>query len=198
MLYHLRGEIAHIEPHLVVVDVGGVGYGCHTSLQTLSSLTVGEVHTLYVQEIANKDNVIEIYGFLSQGELSSFRMLITVTSLGPKKALAVLSSMTPERLAMAILTGDEVSLSQVPGISKKLSSRIVLELQDKLGKVSGKGEVGMSAALQPGSPLQEALAALQVLGFPATQAAAALEGLDGQGHSTETLIRLALKSLGKQ
>ena len=133
MFYYLNGTVAHVEPYLAVIDCGGVGYACRTTGTTISQLKVGKVGKLYTYLNVGED-VFDLYGFATQGELDSFKQLIGVSGVGPKAALAILSSCTPQNLAMAIITGDEKTLTVAPGIGKKIAQRIILELKDKVTK----------------------------------------------------------------
>ena len=138
MFYYLDGTVAEILPYLAVMDCGGVGYACKTTNNTLSSLKKGQKKRLYTY-LNVAENVFELYGFASQSELNSFKLLIGVSGVGPKAALAILSAGTPETLAMAIVTGDEKALTAAPGVGKKIAQRIILELKDKMAKETAGG-----------------------------------------------------------
>ena len=149
MFYYVSGTVAELLPYLAVIDCGGVGYACKTTNQTLSQLKKGKPGKLYTYLNVGED-VFDLYGFATQRELNSFRQLISVSGVGPKAALAILSVGTPESLAMAIVTGDERALTVAPGVGKKIAQRIILELKDKVAKEAaggldfsgGKGEIG--------------------------------------------------------
>ena len=132
MFYYVNGVVAEAGPNLAVIDCGGVGYACATTNYTLSQLKKGERAKLYTH-LHVREDIFELYGFSSQAELNSFRMLIGVSGVGPKAALSVLSATTPQNLALSIVTGDEKALTAAPGIGKKIAQRIILELKDKLG-----------------------------------------------------------------
>ena len=132
MFYYVNGTVAETGPNLAVIDCGGVGYACATTNYTLSQLKKGERAKLYTY-LHVREEIFELYGFSSQAELNSFKMLIGVSGVGPKAALAVLSSTSPQNLALSIVTGDEKALTAAPGIGKKIAQRIILELKDKLG-----------------------------------------------------------------
>ena len=167
MFYYLDGTVAEIAPYLAVIDCGGVGYACKTTNYTLSRLKKGQRGKLYTY-LNVGDGIFELYGFATQNELSSFKLLIGVSGVGPKAALAILSTSSPEALAMAIVTGDEKALTAAPGIGKKIAQRIILELKDKMTKesaatgldFSGSGAVmqnpftskATEAAAGPGGP----------------------------------------------
>ncbi len=199
MFYYLRGEITHIEAQFCVVDVSGAGYACHTSANSLSRMKTGETHTLYTH-VHIREDLFDIYGFHTPDELACFRMLIGISGVGPKAALSILSASTPERLALAILTGDEKALTAASGVGKKLASRIVLELKDKMSKTESLAAVSQVVAPAEGgaaNPLQDALSALAVLGYSPSQAALALSDFDTTGLPLEDIIRQALKRLSK-
>ncbi|MCI9121453.1 MAG: Holliday junction branch migration protein RuvA [Oscillibacter sp.] len=200
MFYYLDGTVAEILPHLAVIDCGGVGYACKTTDNTLAALKKGAQKKLYTF-LHVAENLFELYGFATQRELRSFRLLLGVSGVGPKAALAILSSGTPESLAMAIVTGDEKSLTAAPGVGKKIAQRIILELKDKMAKETG-GELDFSKGKGSASPTpftskaSEAAQALAVLGYTSQETSAALKGLDPE-LSLEELIRQALKRMAK-
>ena len=130
MFYYVNGTVAEIETGLAVIDCSGVGYACATTNYTLSQLKKGERAKLYTY-LNVREDAMEMFGFASQSELRSFKMLIGVSGVGPKAALSILSSTTPQQLSMAVVMGDEKALTAAPGIGKKIAQRIILELKDK-------------------------------------------------------------------
>ena len=198
MFYYLDGTVAHVEPYLAVVDCGGVGYACKTTNTTLAQLQKGQRGRLYTY-LNDGEGVFDLYGFASQTELGSFKQLLSVSGVGPKAALAILSSVTPEGLAMAVITGDEKSLTAAPGIGKKIAQRILLELKDKIAKEQSSGTfVPQAAAVSgAGSKSVEAAQALAVLGYTQSDIAAALKGLDAEALPLEELVRQALRRMVK-
>ena len=200
MFYYLDGIVAELLPYLAVLDCGGVGYACKTTNTTLSRLKKGQTGRLYTY-LNVGDGIFELYGFSSLNELNSFKQLLGVSGVGPKAALAILSSSTPENLAMAIITGDEKALTAAPGIGKKIAQRIILELKDKLSKGSGgldfSGASGGSSVPVVSSKAAEAAAALAVLGYSGQEAAMALKGIDTENLSLEEIIRQSLKKMVK-
>lgn len=195
MYYYVNGTVAEIGPNLAVIDCGGVGYACATTNYTLAQLKRGEQAKLYTY-LHVREEIFDLYGFSTQTELSSFKMLLGVSGVGPKAALAILSSGTPNQLALSIVTGDEKSLTGVPGIGKKIAQRIILELKDKLAKE----QTGFDARMGPLSPIpaggktQEAASALAVLGYSSQEISAALKGVDA-ALPVEEMIRIALKKM---
>ena len=200
MFYYVSGPVADIEPGLAVIDCGGVGYACATTNYTLSQLKKGTPAKLYTY-LNVREDAMELFGFADQSELRSFKLLISVSGVGPRAALAILSAVTPQQLALAVVTGDEKALTAANGIGKKIAQRVILELKDKLAAeeavVSGKGSVPMAAVGLPHSKKSEATAALAVLGYGSAEIAAALKGIDMDALSLEDIIRQALKKMMK-
>ena len=199
MFYYVSGTVAHVAPYLAVIDCGGVGYACRTTHNTLSALTVGKPGKLYTY-LNVREDAVELYGFASQEELGCFQMLIGVSGVGPKAALSILSSTSPDRLALAIITGDEKALTAAPGIGKKIAQRIILELKDKLAKgqtVTSGGAAMPAVTIIPENKLSEASAALAVLGYSQSEINVALKGIDLDSQSLEQIIRLALRNMMK-
>ena len=201
MFYYVQGTVAHIAPYLAVIDCGGVGYACRTTNYTLGSLTKGAKAKLYTY-LHVREEIFELYGFATEGELNCFQMLIGVSGVGPKAALAILSSNTPENLAMAIVSENEKALTSAPGIGKKIAQRIILELKDKLAKGQmpmGGGEsfVGGITVI-PEDKTSEASAALAVLGYSQAEITTALKGIDLSALTLQEIIRQALKKMVKQ
>ena len=201
MFYYLDGTVAEILPGLAVIDCGGVGYACMTTNNTLAHLKKGQKGKLYTF-LNVAENAFGLYGFGSQSELNSFKMLIGVSGVGPKAALAILSACTPETLAMAVVTGDEKALTAAQGVGKKIAQRIILELKDKLAKepaagldfTGGKGAV---AAPLFSNKASEAAAALAVLGYSSQEVAVAMKGVDVENLPLEEIVRQSLKKMVK-
>ena len=197
MFYFIRGTVAHTAPGLVVIDANGVGYALNTSYLSASSVKTGDTATFYTYLYVRED-IFDLYGFATQEELTCFKQLIAISGVGPKAAAAILGVVTPQKLALAVVTGDEKALCQAPGIGKKLAQRIILELKDKMAKnqlESVSEAEGLPADLPSGGALDDALAALTVLGYSRAQALAALKGADAAAMSVDELIRTALKKL---
>ncbi len=201
MFYYLDGTVAELLPYLAVIDCGGVGYACKTTNNTLSGLKKGQRGKLYTYLNVGED-VFDLYGFATQRELNSFKLLIGVSGVGPKAALAILSTGTPEALALAIVTGDEKALTAAPGVGKKIAQRIILELKDKMAK-ENSGELdfsrGTGAVAIPAftSKATEAAQALAVLGYSSQEVGMALKGVDVEDLPLEEIIRQSLKKMVK-
>ena len=198
MFYYLNGKITVLEAGLAVVDCGGVGYACHCSNYTQSQLRVGEEHRLFTH-VNVKEDAFDIYGFSGKEELRLFEKLTAVTGVGPASALAILSVLSPDQLTLAILTGDEKSITRAKGVGAKSAKRIILELKDKIGgelDFSDGTGVGLSpAAYQDGGRVALATAALAELGYSQSEAAAALKGADAERMSVEELVRYGLRAM---
>jgi Holliday junction DNA helicase RuvA len=198
MFYYLEGPITVIEQNLAVVDIGGAGYGCFTTMNTLSHLEIGKKARLYT--FCNiKEDIFDIYGFYDMSEKRFFEQLLTVSGVGPKAALSILSSGTPESLAVAIINDDERALTMAPGVGKKIAQRVILELKDKVAKESaGLKSSGFSpeaaGAGTKGSKLSDAASALAVLGYSQSEIGSALRGIDTQTLTVEEIIREVLKN----
>ena len=197
MYYYVNGTVAEIGPNLAVIDCGGVGYACATTNYTLAQIKRGEQAKLYTY-LHVREEIFDLYGFSTQTELSSFKMLLGVSGVGPKAALAILSSGTPDQLALSIVTGDEKSLTGVPGIGKKIAQRIILELKDKLAKeqTGFDARMGTLSPIPAGGKTQEAASALAVLGYSSQEISAALKGVDA-ALPVEEMIRIALKKMAR-
>lgn len=201
MFYYLNGVVAHTGPYLAVIDCGGVGYACKTTNYTLSALKRGEKAKLYTY-LHVREELFELYGFATENELNCFQMLIGVSGVGPKAALAILSSVSPEQLATAIITGNEKALTGAPGVGKKIAQRVILELKDKLAKgqisvPAGESYGGTGVTVIPENKASEAAAALAVLGYGAAEINEALKGIPVEEMSLESVIKQALKKMVK-
>lgn len=195
MIYSVKGKLIHAEPRLAVVECGGVGMACQITLQTAQRLpSVGSEVMLYTMMNVRED-AIELYGFAEQKELTSFKQLTTVSGVGPKVGIAILSELSPERVAMAIAAGDYKALTKASGVGPKLAQRIVLELKDKCSMVAtDMGDMPVAGSVSAAGNAAQAVSALTVLGFSAGEAAAAVGKLDSS-LPVEQLVRQALRSL---
>jgi len=201
MFYHIEGRVCEMEPTLAVLDCGGVGYALNVTANTLSGLRLGEKAKLYVSESIGETN-FDLFGFLDKSERRFFEMLISVSGIGPKAAMSILSHNTPEALAIAIISGNEKALTVAPGIGKKIAQRVLLELKDKVSKEmnSTAPELpGFTAApvQTDGSAVNDAMAGLAVLGYSGSEIAPVLKRLDTQGMTAEQIIKAVLKQMVK-
>lgn len=197
MLYYVSGTVAILEPSLAVIDCGGVGYGCRVTAYTASQLKLNQSVRLYITESIRED-AYDLYGFSSREEQRCYELLTSVNGVGPKAAMAILSSGGPQNFTLAVMTGDEKMLTAAQGIGKKIAQRIILELKDKLGgsnmELDFSAGQGGSVAQQQAGGSAMARAALQELGYSPAEIAAALKGADPEA-STEELIRYALRAM---
>ncbi len=196
MLYSVSGNIVYSDANSLAIECGGVAFRCQTTANTLRQTGgVGNSATLYTYMNVRED-AIELFGFADKTELDCFKQLIGVSGVGPKAGLAILSQLTPDKLALCIATGDAKSITAAQGIGPKIAQRVVLELKDKLsaGIAAGlsAGSANVSAAVE-GSGAQ-AVEALIMLGYSRMEAGAAVGGLD-VNLSTEEMIKRALKAL---
>ncbi len=206
MFYYIKGPLVTADPHMAVVDAAGVGYRLTISENTYRALPHGggaPVVTLYTYLSVREDG-IELFGFENERELSSFKMLLSVSGVGPKAAMSILSLLTPEKFALAVCTEDKKTISKASGVGPKTAARIILELRDKLMKERDIDEDLSTAILDhsaeaPGAPakgkLSEAQDALLVLGYTRAEAQNVLKTIDVQALSIEEIIKEALKKL---
>ena len=196
MLYYVSGTVAVLEPGLAVIDCGGVGYGCRVTAYTSSQLKLNQKAKLFITESIRED-AYDIYGFISKEEQRCYELLTSVNGVGPKAAMAILSSGGPQNFTLAVMTGDEKMLTAAQGVGKKIAQRIILELKDKIG---GNLELDFSSGASAAAPVQTgnnaalAHAALQELGYSPAEINAALKGVDPQA-STEEMVRHALRAM---
>jgi len=198
MFYYLEGTVTVIGQNLAVIDVNGVGYACMTTLGTLSHLDSGKKAKLFTY-CNVKEDAFDIYGFYDLSEKRCFEQLLSVSGVGPKAALSILSSVSPESLALAIISDDESALTVAPGVGKKLAQRIILELKDKVSKemptlrATGYAPPSGSAG-ELGTRQRDAAAALAVLGYSQGEISAYMRGIDVSELSVEEIVREVLKN----
>ena len=197
MIYSVSGKLIHTENDIAVIECGGVGYACKTTFSTLQKIAGKETVTLYTH-LAVKEDDVSLYGFADKEELKSFRMLISVSGVGPKAALSILSGCTPSQFALAVATGDSKSLTKIKGIGAKTAQRIVLELKDKISKENTLSVRGESSAfsVSGGGAVSEAVSALVVLGYSESEAMGVVSKLDSS-LPVEEMIKKALVGLAK-
>ena len=205
MFYYISGKLAHLDPTFAVVDASGVGYKLAISGTTHAAmphhLTTAEAPQvkLYTYMAVREDGV-ELFGFISEDELSCFKMLISVSGIGPKAAISILSELTPTKLAIAICNDDKKAISRANGIGPKSAARIILELKDKLKgstTLDTEGEISAQdfSTSTPSGKRKDAEDALTVLGYSRVEANNALRSIDTEALELDEIIRLALKKL---
>lgn len=202
MISFLRGTISWVEEEKVVLDVGGVGYGVFMSGRALASLpSNGEQLQIYTY-LGVREDAMQLYGFLSKDELAVFKLAITVSGIGPKGALGILTTLSPDDLRFAVASKDVKAISAAPGIGKKTAEKLILELKDKLKledalEHTAESDKGQQAAGDSSliSNLQgEALEALCALGYGNTEALKAVRQVEiGEDTTVEDVLKLSLK-----
>ncbi len=199
MLYNVKGILTVSDVNFIVVESGGVGFKCYTTLNTIKSIgTVGSEVNVYTH-LAVREDAMDLYGFSTLNELDAFKLLITVSGIGPKAAVAILSELTPDKLALCIASGDAKSITKAQGVGKKTAERVVLELKDKMGNIAiGEGASVVSAAstVLESSNSAEAVEALVALGYSQSDAAVIVGSMD-KSMPVDDMIRLALKQLAR-
>jgi len=206
MFYYLEGAVTVISQNLAVIDVGGAGYECKVTANTLARLEMDHKARLYTYCYIRED-AFDIYGFFDLSEKRCFEHLLSVSGVGPKAALSILSSATPESLALAVINDDETALTIAQGVGKKLAQRIILELKDKVDKQTvavphppsreAAGTDTSGDADSPGAKQHDAAAALAVLGYSRSEISMAMRGIDINALSVVEIIRTVLKGQAK-
>ena len=199
MFYYLCGTLAKLAPGMAVIDCGGVGYMCSVSAHTEVKLTSYEGKTVKLfTYLSVREDAMEIFGFFTEEELATFKLLITVSGIGAKTAIGILGHVTPEKFAYAVSIGD-VKAIRAPGVGPKIAARIILELKDKIAKeaemeLPASEDSPISSVPMPkGNKLTEARTALMALGFTRGEAEGFLRSVDCTKLSVEEIIREALK-----
>lgn len=195
MFYSLRGKLISVDNLSIAVECAGVGYKCNVTQNTLSELpAVGEEVFIYTHLSVREDSM-ELFGFSKLNELNCFKLLTSVSGVGAKVGIAILSTLYPEQVALAITSGDSKVLTMAPGVGNKLAQRIILELKDKVANAQMTMPIGQSSfAKVPKGNAAAAINALSVLGYSQSEAAVAVSKFD-ENMSVEDLIRNALKSM---
>jgi len=196
MFYYLNGIITEFDENVVVVDCGGVGYRVNTTLNTISRLEKDKQAKLYIYDYV-KEDCFELFGFYSKNEKKCFEMLISVSGVGPKAAIAILSSVSPENLALAIMNNDEKVLVSAPGIGKKIAQRVILELKDKISKEYTDTSIPSSfiSATSDKSIVNNAVMGLVVLGYSQAEINSVLSTMDISGMTADQIIKEVLKKM---
>ena len=199
MFYSVRGKLIHTTLSGAVVECGGVGYYCQTTVNTLKTIKIGTEVMLYTH-LNVREDAMELFGFATKTELDTFKTLISVSGVGPKAGLAILSELSPEQVAMAIATDDIKTITRAPGIGKKIAQRIILELKDKLAKAAASDDtlpVSAGAANAVTGNVPKAIEALGVLGYAPSDIAPVLATLDSS-LPVEQLIAMTLRQMGRK
>ena len=209
MFYYIEGKLAHLDYGFAVIDANGVGYKLTITQTTYEAmpphLSVSEAPIVRLYSyMAVREDGIELFGFASESELEAFKLLITVSGVGPKAAISILSVFSPDKLFITIMNEDTKAIAKANGIGAKTAARIVLELKDKISKSYSESitvpqnlPTGRTAAPAGSSKLSDAQSALLVLGYTKSEVVAALRGVDISNKETDDIIRLALKNLSR-
>lgn len=201
MFYSITGKIVYSDITRVAVECAGVAFDITTSVNTLRKLgNIGDTATVYTH-LAVREDGMELFGFADNEELQYFRMLISVSGVGPKAAVAILSVLTPEMLSLSITAGDVKSITRAQGVGPKIAQRIVIELKDKVSKLVpdkiNAGKLSENAAVLSSGNIDEAVSALMALGYSNSEAAHAVSGIDGT-LGVEDIIKIALRNLSRR
>lgn len=198
MIYNVRGTLTYAEPTFAVVECGGVGFKCFISMTTLRQLPSPNKEVNLYTYLAIREDAMDLYGFYEIDELEAFKLLITVSGVGPKAAMAILSVLPPERLSIAVSGGDVRAIQQANGVGKKTAERVVLELKDKMGGIGGASAAAVAEGMQAASSgnAAEAVEVLVSLGFERSDAAMAVSKLD-PSMSVDQMINSALKQFDR-
>ena len=205
MFHFIRGKLALLKPGFAVLDAGGVGFKLNISDRTYSSLSATSTDTeakLFTY-LAVREDDMELFGFFTEAELDTFKLLTTVSGVGPKAAMAILSCFSPEQFALAVCTEDKKAIAKANGIGPKTAARIILELRDKMMAEGSFPTTSDEITAAPASPanagtsgkMNEAQEALLVLGYSRSEILGALHTIDTSAMGVEDIIRAALKKL---
>lgn len=200
MIYNVKGTLTYTDVNFAVVECGGVGFKCYVSMTTLKSLTsVGTQVNLYTY-LSVKEDAMDLFGFYTRDELDAFKLLITVNGIGPKAAMAILSVLSPDKLSIAISSGDIKSIQSAQGVGKKTAERVILELKDKMAGIGGESTaqaVSNISGISTSGNASEAVEVLVSLGFNQSDAAQVVGAMD-KSLSVDEMIRKGLKQLSTQ
>lgn len=200
MYAYIKGKLDYKHNDFLVVEAGGIGYKIYTSLSTIeTSGQVGSDVKLYTHLYVRED-VMSLYGFMSQEELGMFELLLTVSGVGPKAAISLVSSVSPSKFGLAVITDDTKTLTKAQGIGSKMAQRIVLELKDKIKKeqlAAPAQDIGQDKVqfAKENNRVSEAISALMVLGYTALEASKAVSAVYSEEMDLEAIIKSSLKSL---
>ena len=200
MFYSLTGKVIHTDEQSVAISCGGVGFKCSTTQNTLEKIRGSQSGEVTVFTYLNvREDALDLFGFYTEQELDAFKLLISVSGVGPKAALAILSQLTPDNFAVAVSSGDTKAITAANGVGPKLAQRVIMELKDKIAGVSFISVESSSVssavnAVNSISNTAEAIAALTALGYSQTEASVAVSKLSPE-LSVEELIKGALKNM---
>ncbi len=198
MIYNVKGTLTYTDPTFAVIECSGVGFKCFVSMTTLKELpSIGNEVNLYTY-MSVREDALDLFGFFEVDELEAFKLLISVSGIGPKAAIAILSVLTPSKLSVAISSGDVRSIQMAQGVGKKTAERVVLELKDKMvGIGTAAVDVQNAQSVASSSDAQEAVEVLVSLGFSQSDAATVVGAMD-KSLSVDDMVRKGLRQLSSQ
>lgn len=199
MIYNLNGKLTCVDPTFIVIECGGVGFKCFASTTTITSISTVGTNVNVLTYMSVKEDSIDLYGFATQEELNAFKLLISVSGIGPKAAMAILSVLPPDRLSVAVSSGDVKAIQSAQGVGKKTAERVVLELKDKMvgiGSAHTNTIVEGIQSVAQSDNAQEAVEVLVSLGFNQSEASSVVGTMD-KSLSVDEMIRKGLKSLSQ-
>ena len=199
MIYNLNGKLTYVDPTFIVIECGGVGFKCFASTTTITSISTVGTNVNVLTYMSVKEDSIDLYGFATQEELNAFKLLISVSGIGPKAAMAILSVLPTDRLSVAVSSGDVKAIQSAQGVGKKTAERVVLELKDKMvgiGSAHTNTIVEGIQSVAQSDNAQEAVEVLVSLGFNQSEASSVVGTMD-KSLSVDEMIRKGLKSLSQ-
>lgn len=199
MFYSLTGKVIYKDEQTVAISCGGVGFKCFTTRNTISELSLKDGEVTVFTHLNVREDALDLFGFSTVQELDAFKLLISVSGVGPKAALAILSELSPDAFAVAVASGDTKAITAANGVGPKLAQRVIMELKDKIGGMSFVSEESSAvsnavSSVNNMSNTSEAIAALATLGYSQTEASVAVSKLSPT-LSVEELIKGALKNM---
>ena len=200
MIYNVKGILTYAEPTFAVVECGGVGFKCFISTTTLKELPSANREVNLYTYLSVREDAMDLYGFMEVDELEAFKLLISVSGIGPKAAMAILSVLSPDKLSIAISSGDIRAISSAQGVGKKTAERVVLELKDKMAGIATGASASVIEGIQSvaaSDNAKEAVEVLVTLGFNQSQASAVVGAMD-KSLSVDDMVRKGLKELSAQ
>lgn len=200
MYAYIKGRLEYRHNDYIILEAGGIGYRINTALSTIESTgQLGSELKVYTHLYVRED-VMSLYGFATQEELGMFELLLTVSGVGPKAAISLISAVAPSKFGLAVITDDARTLTRAQGVGSKMAQRIILELKDKIKKeqlaaMPGAPKDSGPAVPKEGSRVSEAISALMVLGYTAIEASRAVSAVYSEDMDLENIIKSSLKSL---
>lgn len=198
MFYSLTGKLIMLSRERAVISCGGVGFNCRITETTYRELAGGQGEVTLFTHLNVREDALDLFGFYNREELELFKLLTAISGIGPKAGVSILSSLSPQKLTLAVMSGDYKAISSAQGVGAKTAQRVVMELKDKLGRsdIDLPNDIKGVGVISASENAADAVVALEALGFQRSEASLAVGRLDS-GLDTETLIKQALKLLSK-